>query len=145
MNTYPKQKLSITPGWQIVRNEFYDIDPSDKAPQEDKYLLIYTEQTLLWIKKGDYHIDLGWYGYEAKEAGYQAYLYRGEEWRKCQLLEAHRSTKKNDIVEKLNNWITAVDNLDYDNLKGYLIDHEDENNNNEMVDHSFYSVLESQK
>lgn len=143
-NNYKKQELNITPGWKVVWNEFYDIDPLGSDPQSDKDLLIFSQEDLLYIRKGDYHIDLGWYGHDPGGA-FGVYLYRGQDWKKCQLLEANRRNDKNDIVKMLNEWIASVDRGDYDSLEGYVIDQDDKNNPHAMEDHLFYSALKSQK
>lgn len=135
--------MSIPAGWEIVRNEFYDIDPFDPSPAEDKNTLIFEQEDMLWIRKGNYHIDLGWYGgnnLDDGRTGYCLYLYRGIGWNKCELLEKYKSRSKKDILERLFAGMASIDKGEYETLKGYSINEEDSTNMNSMSDHEFYSA-----
>lgn len=59
---YKKQILGITNDWIIHRYEFYDIDPFDDIPEDDKFFNIYSQEDLLLMQKGQFHLDIGWYG-----------------------------------------------------------------------------------
>lgn len=61
--SHRKQELDIQVDWEIKRNEFYDIDPFDNLSADDKDALIFVQEDMLWIKKENYNIDLGWYGW----------------------------------------------------------------------------------
>jgi hypothetical protein len=141
--SHKKQELSIPTDWNIKRNEFYDIDPLDKSTTTDKAILIFDQEDLLWISKGDYNIDLGWYGgqdLKNKESGFCIHLFRGDNWNKCELLEKFISKSKHDIVDKLKSLIRSVDNGDYKELRGHKIDEDDIQNKNSMSDYELYSA-----
>lgn len=141
--SFKKQRLDTPTDWDIKRNEFYDIDPLDNSSPTDKETLIFAQEDLLWISKGDYNIDLGWYGgrdIESKDSGFCIHLFRGNNWNKCELLEKFRSKNKKDIVDKLNFFVSSVDNNDYRGLTGYKIDEDEDGNLNSMSDFEFYSV-----
>ena len=143
--THKKQALYIPPGWEVNRNEFYDIDPFDNSSADDKSILIFCQEDMLWLKKGDYHIDLGWYGRENlhdSSTGFCIHLYRGEHWNKCELLEKFRSKNKDDIVDALTMMMGSVEKGDYKFLTGYKIDEDDPANENSMEDFETYSVRE---
>lgn len=138
-----KQVLYIPTGWEVKRNEFYDIDPFDNSLAEDKDVLIFIQEDMLWLKKDNYNIDLGWYGgddLKDRLTGFCIHLYRGDHWNKCELLEKFRSNNKKDIVDKLGIIINSVDNGDYNYLIGYKIDEDDLINENSMSDHEIYSA-----
>ena len=129
--------------WEIKRNEFYDIDPFDNSPDEIKRLLIFDQEDMLWIKKGDYNIDLGWYGgnnLNNRQTGYCIHLFRGAHWNKCELLEKSRSKNKEDIVNKLNFFINSIERGDYNYLSGYNINEDDLMNKNLISDLDEYSA-----
>lgn len=141
--SYKKQELNISSDWNIKRNEFYDIDPFDKSSDDDKFTLIFVQEDILWISKGDYNIDLGWYGGDdpwSANSGFCIVVFRGDHWNKCELLEKYSSKNKNDIVDKLNSFIKAVDNGDYKTLMGNKIDEDDSKNYNSMGDFESYSA-----
>ena len=140
---YHKQKLNIPADWEIKRNEFYDIDPFDNSPADDKEVLIFVQEDILWLKKGNYNIDLGWYGgqdLKNEGAGFCIYVYRGDHWHNCDLLEKFRSKNKQNVVDKLDSLIKSVDKGEYDNLIGHRIDEDDLTNQNSMEDFEAYSV-----
>lgn len=140
-----KQELKIPIDWEIKRNEFYDIDPFDNSSVDEKVVLIFDQEDMLWIKKGIYNIDLGWYGGDGlnnRKTGYCIYLYRGDNWNKCELLEKFKAKNKNDIVNKLTSIISSVDRGDYDNLIGYKIDQDNLTSENLMSDRETYSARE---
>ncbi len=60
--SHRKQEMNIPTDWEIKRNEFYDIDPFDNSPANDKDVLIFVQEDMLRIKKRNYNLDLGWYG-----------------------------------------------------------------------------------
>jgi hypothetical protein len=94
----------------VLRNEFYDIDPFDSHSAEVKDILIFIQQDMLWIQKENYNIDMGWYGGDDltnEYTGFCIYLYRGDHWNKCELLETFRSQRKEEIVTMLNYFIES--------------------------------------
>jgi hypothetical protein len=139
--TFKKQELKITSGWTVNRYEFYDVDPADDVPIEEKEVHIFCQEDMLWITKGSYTLDLGWYGGDRSKAGYCIFLFRGSSWNTCDLLEIFRSKCKDEITEKINAFIQLVDNQTYDDLRGYRIDENDAGNTNSMTDYETYSAL----
>jgi hypothetical protein len=143
--SHRKQEVNIPTDWEIKRNEFYDIDPFDNSSADDKDVFLFVQEDILWIKKRNYNVDLGWYGGDDLEnewTGFCIYLYRGDNWSKCDLLEKYRTKNKKDVVEQLHRLITAVDKGEYDNLVGHRIDEDDMTNQNSMTDFKTYSVEE---
>src|SRR5687767_1859843 len=101
---YKHQRLDISSDWTVVRNEFYDIDPAENVTEDDKHDNIYCQEDLLYLTKGDYHLDLGWYGYDnltSDTTGYCIHLYRGDNWNNAELLEKFRSKSKKIIADKI--------------------------------------------
>lgn len=142
MDTTPmhkKQSLNVTNDWQIMRNEFYDIDPLDDSSEEDKSMLIFDQEDMLWIRKDDYSIDVGWVGGDMQrpESGYCLVMFRGGHWQSCELLEMFRSKRKEEIVRKLNALIAAIDKGVYKTVQGYAVD---ANNANHIEDWFVYSA-----
>jgi hypothetical protein len=91
---YNLQQLDISSDWTVVRNVFYDIDPADNSSEDDKEVYIYCQEDLLYLKKDNYHLDLGWYGYDNltnDRTGYCIHLFRGDNWNNGELLEKLRS------------------------------------------------------
>ena len=141
--SHRKQKLNIPTDWEIKRNEFYDIDPFDNSSADGKGVLIYIQEDMLWLKKGNYNIDLGWCGgddLKNEKTGFCIHLYRGDNWNKCELLEKFKTKNKKDVVDKLNILIKSTDSGDYNNLVGHRIDEDDLRNQNSMADYETYSV-----
>ena len=141
--SHTKQELNIPTDWKIRRNEFYDIDPFDNSSADDKDVLIFSQEDMLWLKKDNYSIDLGWYGgddLKNKQTGFCIYLYRGDNWNKCDLLEKFRTKNKKDVVDKLDILIKSTDKGDYDNLSGHRINEDDTMNQNSMNDFETYSA-----
>ena len=142
-NKYNFQKLDISPYWKIVRNVFYDIDPNGDFPNDDKESNIYSQETLLYTTKDKYHLDLGWYGYDNlanDSTGYCIHLFRGKNWNDSELLECFRSKNKQVIVNKIAEFLKAVDLGDFDKLKGYRIDENDKENINSFNDFKVFSA-----
>jgi hypothetical protein len=141
--SHKKQELKIPTDWNVKRNELYDIDPLGNSATADKETLIYDQEDLLWICKGSYNIDLGWYGgqdLKKKGSGFSICLFRGDNWNKCELLEKFKSKSKKEIVDKLEFLIRSVDNGDYNSLDGYKIDEDDLMNKNSMSDYDLFSA-----
>jgi len=143
---YSLQKLNISSNWSIVRNVFYDIDPADNNSYDDKELYLYGQEDLLYLTKDDYHLDLGWYGYNNltyNKTGYCIHLFRGDNWNNSELLEKFRSKDKQVIVAKINDFIKAVDIGEFDNLIGYIVDENDSSNKNDFSAIDNYSVRQT--
>lgn len=137
------QLLNISTDWSVMRNVFYDIDPEDNNSYDDKEVYIYCQEDLLYLTKGDYHLDLGWYGYNNltyDKTGYCIHLFRGDNWNNAELLEKFRSKDKQVIVAKINDIIKAVDIGEFDNSIGYIVDENDMTNQNSFSDIDNYSV-----
>jgi len=112
--------IQITKQWQIIRDEFYEIDPLDNSiDEEKKYNDLFCQEDLLWVQKSDFNIDLGWYGEEEK--GYFGlYLYKGIDWHNCQLLEKRNTKDYESIVESINRLIKNVDTGRYHKVDNKL-------------------------
>jgi len=140
---FQHQQLDISLNWTVVRNEFYDIDPADNNSEDDKYANIYCQEDLLYLTKGDYHLDLGWYGYDNlanDTAGFCIHLFRGDNWNNAELLEKFRSRNKKVIADKIADLAKAVDFGEFDKLNGYRVDGNDTTNKNDFSSIDIYSV-----
>ena len=129
MTAYKKQTLEIPSDWEIRRNEFYDIDPIDDISDDDKLTNIYIQEDMLLLEKGNYLLDLGWYGSDNlnnQTTGYMLVFFRGENWNNCELLELIRTQSKNIIVESINEILKAATEGFYEDKSGYRIDENNE-------------------
>lgn len=109
--------LKISDKWEIKRDEFYEINPFDSLIKEDeKITKLYCQEDLLWIKNKNYNLDLGWYREQAK-GHFVLYLYRGDDWHNCELLEKRKTKNYNTIIELINNMTRNVESGKYDCLK----------------------------
>ena len=106
--------LYISERWEVMKDEFYEIDPfDDSIDDQTKFNDLFCHEDLLWLKKFNYNIDLGWYGEEEK--GYfELYLYKGTDWHYCQLLEKRRTSNYKSILACINQLIINVDSGCYD-------------------------------
>jgi hypothetical protein len=121
---------------------FYDIDPLDNVTEDDKYDNIYCQEDLLYLANGDYHLDLGWYGYDdltSDITGYCIHLFRGKTWNNAELLEKFRSKSKGAIVDKIVELAKLVDLGNFDKLTGYIVDENDLKNLSDFSDFDTYS------
>lgn len=121
---YKLQPFYITKDWEIKRNEFYNIDPADNAPEDDKFNNIYCQEDMLWLTCGNYNLDLGWYGsdnLDSETTGFMLVLFRGKDWNNCELLELLRTKLKSEVVEKIELLVKAVSSGFFDKKKGYEI------------------------
>ncbi|KQC02794.1 hypothetical protein [Pedobacter sp. Hv1] len=137
------QQLDISSNWAIVRNVFYDIDPADNVNEEDKYVHIYCQEDLLYLIKDNYHLDLGWYGSDNlsdEHTGYCIHLFRGDNWNNAELLEKFRSKSKLIIVNKIAEFMKAIELGEFDNLSGYSVNESDASNENDFNKIEFFSV-----
>ena len=137
---YNIQRLGISKDWEIVRNIFFDIDPNENIQEDDKYDSIYSQEDLMYLTKDNYHLDLGWYGYDNltnDKTGFCIHLFRGDNWNKVELLEKLRSKDKQVIVKKINEFIISVDNGEYEEQIGYKVDENDLKNKND------FSIIEN--
>jgi len=137
---YKLQSLNITADWTVRWNEFYDIDPTDNVPEDDKLFNIYYQEDLLLLQKGSYHLDLGWYGKDKLDnnlTGYCIHLFKGVGWLHSTLLIKFRTKDKKEIVKQINSLIKAVDNKEFDELKGHYVSEE---NTNRFSDFDEYDV-----
>ncbi len=137
------QHLEIPSDWTVRRNVFYELDPRDEVPEDDKFYDIYCQEDMLYLTKGKFHLDLGWYGGDDLNNGYSGYcihLLRGENWLNSELLEKRGSQTQKVIVNMIEEFIRAVDSGEFDELTGYKVDNEDDNNTNMFEDFDTYSV-----
>jgi hypothetical protein len=140
---YNLQQLDISSDWTVVRNVFYNIDPFDLVSEDDKHDYLYCQQDLLLLTRGDYHLDLGWYGYDDltnDATGFCIHLFRGDNWNNAILLEKFRSKSQIVIVNKINELAKAVNMGVFDNLSGHKVDENDSSNKNDFSDFDTYSV-----
>ena len=137
------QQLDIPADWTVRRNVFYEIDPKDDIPEDNKFYDIYCQEDMLYLTKGEYHLDLGWYGGDVLDnanAGYCIHLFRGENWLHSELLEKRDSQTQKGIVNMIEEFMRAVDFGEFDNQTGYKVDNEDDRNENRFEDFNTYSV-----
>ncbi len=107
----------LTSNWKILRDEFYDIDPFDKSITEnDKSVNVFQQEDLLLLNNGEYFIDLGWYGGN-QNGHYTLYLYKGENWHNCQLLEKYSTIEYQFLTESINTIARNVDDKFYDKIE----------------------------
>ena len=129
MTADKKQTLEIPSDWEIRRNEFYDIDPIDDISDDDKLTNIYIQENILLLERGNYRLDLGWYGSDNlnnQTTGFMLVFIRGENWNNCELLELIRTQSKTLIVESINEILKAESEGFYEDKSGYRIDENDE-------------------
>jgi len=106
--------LDISDHWEIKRDEFYEIDPLDKSiDDERKFNDLFCQENLLWIRKSDFNLDLGWYGDEDK-GHFGLYLFRGANWHYCELLEKRNTNDYNSVIDLINRFIKNVDSGRYE-------------------------------
>ena len=140
---YNLQSLDISTDWVVVLNKFYEIDQHDDVPEDDIYSLIYYQEDLLYLTKGIYHLDLGWYGSDNfinDRTGFCIHLFRGENWNNAELLVKYYSNNKQVIVNKINQLLKAVNLGYFDKLAGYKVDDNDPTNQNDFSDMNNYCV-----
>ncbi|MBK8724313.1 MAG: hypothetical protein IPL95_19310 [Saprospiraceae bacterium] len=108
--------LKISSNWKIHRDEFYDIDPFDKSISDNEKLLnVFYQEELLLLNNGEYYIDLGWYGGN-QNGHYKLYLYKGENWHNCQLLEKFSTIEYQFLTKSINTIARNVDDKFYDKI-----------------------------
>jgi hypothetical protein len=106
--------IHISNLWEVKRDEFYEIDPlDDSIDDERKFNDLFCQEDLLWIKKSDFNIDLGWYG-EKEKGHFGLYLYKGTDWHNCQLFEKRNTNNYKSIIDFINQLIKNVDSGRYD-------------------------------
>lgn len=118
--------IIISDQWEIKRDEFYEIDPMDDSiDAERKFNDLFCQENLLWIQKSDYNLDLGWYGKENK-GHFGLYLYKGDDWHNCQLLEKRNTNDYKSVIDLINGLINNVDSERYESIEtgvGSIDDH----------------------
>ena len=102
--------------WNIKKDNFHDIDPFDDAiDDENKFNNLYCQEELLWLSKLNSNIDLGWYGKE-NDGNFTLYLYKGDHWHHCQLLEKRQTNNYPLIIKLIHQFIENVDLGKYDSI-----------------------------
>ena len=146
MTQEPKlQQLNFSKNWQIKRNVFYDIDPKEEVSEESKLANIYCQEDMFHAVNGEYHFDLGWYGYDniaEKTTGYMLILFRGKDFNNCMLLELFRTKSKTKLLERIDKILEAFESDFYTNKIGYLIS-ENQVDYRSIGEHYRYSVLDN--
>ena len=113
-------KLEVPEEWNVLRDEFYDIDPWDNSISEElKFDNVFVQEDLFLLKLNDYHLDLGWYGDE-NNGFFELYLFRGEDWHNNLLFEKRRITSYAYLIEMINKIALNVPSGKYDHLNGQL-------------------------
>lgn len=133
---YDLLKFTLPSDWSIKNNNLYSIQSNGEADKCD-----YLQEDLLWIQKGQYNIDVGWYWEESANddrTGYCIYLYRGDSWNNSELLEKFRSRDIKIIENRIYDIVEAVENGKFDNLVGYLVNENDKEHNNDFNDIDSY-------
>jgi len=101
--------LEISNHWNIIRDEFFDLDPKNESiSPEETSLNLYDQEDLLLINNGDYYIDLGWYSENGKGC-FVLFMYRGVDWHNCQLLEKFSTVDYLFLTKSIN---TIARNID---------------------------------
>jgi len=112
--------LKLSEDWTVNKDEFYGIDPMDKSVDPDfLFSNLFVQEDLLSISKADYHIDLGWYR-EEEDGRFCLYLYRGNDWHNCELLEKVQTNRLSEITERINSISERVDNGSYSASKNQI-------------------------
>ena len=108
--------INISDQWKIKRDEFSKIVTLDKSIDDEiKFNKLFCQEDLLWIKKYDFNLDLGWYGEEDK-GHFRIYLYKGTDWHNCQLLEKRNLKDYKSVIKLINKFISNVDSGKYDSI-----------------------------
>ena len=107
----PLQPLRISKGWTVDYNEFTEIEPYsdikvEGLPDEDVWELFL--QDLLQLKHEAYGIiiDLGWTPEADPDGSYKLTVIENQDWHNP--LFIYRSKNKDDIVEKINHWLSKI-------------------------------------
>lgn len=101
--------IQISDQWEIKKDEFYEIDPKDESIEtERKFNDLFCQEDLLWLQKSNYNLDLGWYSEEDK-GHFGLYLYKGEDWHNCQLLEKRNTNDYKSVIDLINGFVKNVD------------------------------------
>jgi len=140
---YKLQSLDIPKEWEIKRNLFYDIDPMDNLPEDDKFENIYCQEDMLSITNGDYKLDLGWYGANELDngtTGFMLVLFKGKDWNNCDLFELHRTKSKEIVIKKMEELLKAVTKGFFDGKQGYEIS-DNQSSHRFIGEHQNYSTL----
>lgn len=115
---YNLQNIDIPFGWTVTKNDFYDIDPFDEnISDDDKHDYIFSQEDLLHLTKSNYHLDLGWYGYndlDIDTTGYRIYLFKGVNWNIAEFFIEFHSKSKAIIAAKIAELIKIVDRGEFD-------------------------------
>ncbi len=119
-------KLQLSEHWEVIVDEFYEIDPEDRTIVIDRKLdELFQQENLLLLKNGEYHLDLGWYGGE-EQGAFVLYLYHGDDWHDCELQEKRTSRNYEAIIAEINQLASYVDRGVYDEFymeSGSIDDH----------------------
>lgn len=128
---YEKYEFEIPKGWRVYNNYFYKLDPSDETSDDDKFDFIFCHEDMLLIENHEYHLDLGWYGDES--GNYTIHFFKGN-WLVGELLEKYSSNRSYLIAERVGEILTAFKNGEFVNIKGFIVDENDENNHAQFAD-----------
>jgi hypothetical protein len=104
----PLQPLQIPTGWNIVCNQFFDIEPGEDVyinglPDGDAWELFLQDMLLIHDNNKQLHLDLGWQPEADPSGKYILTLVRNEDW--SHPIAMFESLSKNDIVDKINLWL----------------------------------------
>jgi hypothetical protein len=104
----PLQPLKIPTGWNIVCNQFFDIEPGEDIyinglPDGDAWELFLQDMLLIHSNNKQLQLDLGWQPEADPSGKYILTLIRNEDW--SHPIATFESLSKNDIVDKINLWL----------------------------------------
>jgi hypothetical protein len=90
---------------------------------------------MLLIENNEYHLDLGWYGGE--DGHYTIHFFKGS-WLIGELMEKYSSKKSSAIKQRIDEILTAFTNGEFRDIKGYVVDEDDLNNQSDFRDLNNY-------
>lgn len=112
-----KSELVVPNSWVVIKNVFDEYIPPDEHPEED----------ILLIRKGEIHLDLGWYG--GANGKYCIYLFKGN-WLRGELLEKYSSKVKRDVSKRIDEILNSFETGDFEKVIGIHVDEDDVDNEN---------------
>jgi len=111
--------LKIPSGWKVNRNVFFALNPTDEYSEDELSVHLFDQEDLLQLEFNDYFIDLGWY--MGKDGSFGLNLIKGN-WLEGLLLERFVSRSYKDVAERINDILKAIDDREFEDVKGLPID-----------------------
>jgi hypothetical protein len=105
------QPLRIPAGWNVVSNNFFDVEPGDNIyinglPDGDIWELFLQDMLLLRDERNQLLLDLGWQPEADPNGNYSLILIKNEDW--SNPIASHESQSKSEIVDKINSWLSIT-------------------------------------